>query len=207
MTIKTLQAMANKERAAGKKKGIKSIQWSEKFKHAVIEFHYESGMSKSKLTKLLELNSASFYEWNKKYRGNEQEGFSFGDTVRMDVATQAMAVKRHLENKEAKADLASEYHVSPATINTWVNKYEHDYEHRINTGSGYPYPVKEHKKVFGTANIAEVLKFKEEQAGDLAKFLQNQHMGLKKSTVDDLKKAKKKTDEQIKVLKEIKEEQ
>ncbi len=95
--------------------------------------------------------------WTIKHKNvNDSIGQKYGNTVRYDIPTKCLVVKKHLEDGVQGHLLAEEYNVSQGTISQWKSKYREFYEIYIHLPEGTMIIGKEEKRVTGLVNIKKI---------------------------------------------------
>ncbi len=178
--------------------------YTDDLKKAIVDYHYKSGKTFTIVAKEIGVHLSQIGVWKKKF-GKERTAFVFGDSVRNDVRTKALAVQEYKETKTTQAELATKYNVSSGTINKWISDYGKNYEELLDTRDGVPYLVKENKMIAGNKNIEMVLKFKEKHVAELSHIIEAMHeVGLTpgKTLTKEIEAKKKKANKEIQTLKE-----
>ncbi len=175
-------------------------KYTTRLKEAIIKHHYKSGKSLVVIAKDIGVHHTSLYGWKKQY-GKEKTVFVFGDGVRNDIRTKALAVQEYKETDATQADLAKKYGVAGPTINGWIKQYGEDYKDLLDTRDGVPYLVKPEKMIFGNENIKRVLEMKEKHIEELDEFVKMMHengftnvKGIEKQAKEKKAKVKKDID-------------
>jgi transposase-like protein len=109
---------------------------------------------------------AMIYKWKSLLLPNLKTAYGYGKTVRFDVKTKCVAVKRYLEDKESAEKISDEHSITVATFGNWINDLKYKYNLLLDNGipDGVPYLVKEEKLVYGDKNINELrVKLQEEK--------------------------------------------
>lgn len=178
--------------------GIRKI--SDEFKKKVVAYHYKSGMAISPLAEAIGTYPATASKWKKQF-GKERTGFVFGDTVRNDLRTKALAVQEIVTNGASQSDTAKKYGVGTSTMHTWLNKYKNTFEDLLDTRDGVPFLVSENKMVFGNDNIDAILKLKEEHVIELNTIIELMHKnGMTKKLISEVKSREKELKAEVEVL-------
>jgi len=155
--------------------------------------------------KLENIHPQNINRWIKKFRSEptNKVGYLHGSRPRMDVATQCVAVKKKLEQGATLQGLGEEFHVSPQTINNWVNKYKYTYQHYIDTLEPGVVSIKDDNKlIFGSVNISKIVKYKEEQVHELEMVFKVMHKyGLDDSAQAIVQAEQHQTENEISILK------
>ena len=154
--------------------------YTKDLKQAVTELRESLSCSQSALGIKLGISQGLISKWIKEYKTEKTViGQIHGDTVRYDVPTKCMIVKRHIEEGIPGHKLADEYNVSRGTISGWNTRYKHNYNELIDAPEGTMVIGKEEKRVIGSENIKEIMKEKVKYAKKIRKLvLQMQDAGL-----------------------------
>ena len=130
--------------------------FNDELKQIIIDYHYENNIAPSSLAKELDITPSVVLNWKKKL-GKDATAFYFGDSIRHDARTKALAVKEHNDGEKPK-DIAKKYHVTENTIYNWIKKYSKNNEDLLNLPDGVPYLVPEENRIYGMKNIEEVME-------------------------------------------------
>ncbi len=96
--------------------------------------------------------------WVIKYKTpGDAVGQKHGNTVRYDIPTKCLVVKKHLEDGVQGHLLAEEYNVSQGTVSHWKSQYRELYNLYIHLPAGTMIIGKEEKRVIGLVNIKKVM--------------------------------------------------
>ena len=96
--------------------------------------------------------------WTIKYKTpGDATGQLHGDTVRYDIPTKCLVVKKHLEDGVQGHLLAEAYNVSQGTVSHWKSQYREFYNLYIHLPAGTMIIGKEEKRIIGLVNIKKVM--------------------------------------------------
>ena len=99
-------------------------------KEDIINFHYQSGMSITALSRNLKVNSNSLNAWKKLY-GTDATGYRWGKTVRYDVRTKCLAIADEIDNGLSTIAIANKYNITRQQYSSWKHKYKDEYRQHI----------------------------------------------------------------------------
>jgi len=124
-----------------------------KNREAIINFHYDSGMSLTEMAKYIDIHYVTLLKWKKKY-GFQKTAFIYGHHIRYDVRTKAIAVEQMVKYKKKPKEIAEEYDVSIATVHNWFSKFAGNYKDLIkNLPDGVATLSRREKMIYGDQNI------------------------------------------------------
>lgn len=175
------------------------------FKKKVVDYHYKSGKSFAAVERDVGIKQYQLDKW-KKALGKEKTGFIFGDSIRNDLRTKALAVQEALETNTKNTVVAKKYGVTSQTVANWIHLYGKDYKELLNSRDGIPYLVKEEKMVFGNDNIDAILDIKTKHVAELTQIVNLMHNnGFTKTLIKEVQNKEKLLTKDIETLNKAKE--
>jgi len=175
--------------------------FTDKLKQKIVDYHYENNISISKLAKELSISSSVAIGWKKKL-GKDATAFYYGQSIRHDARTKAIAVKKYKDG-ETIQEIAEEYHVSENTVYNWIKRYTNNYDELINLPDGVPYIIPEENHIYGIKNIKEVIESLDQSINKLETMLsmaEEENISLGKTTKKNIENKISKNQERKETL-------
>ena len=203
-TLESLIIRISKEKANAKSRGDKT-RYPEELKIETIAFREELNIGMHILSLKLGLSSSTLFKWSQKYKTeNTVIGQIHGESVRYDVATKCMIIKRHIEEGIPGHKLAEEYNVSQGTISQWNRKYKYSYKLLIQSPEGTMVIGKESKRVIGLDNIKAMMRKKLAHAKEIRKLvIKMQEAGLNITEAEEKAHREEQEAESLRLAEEI----
>jgi transposase-like protein len=166
-------------------------------KQKIIDFHYDEGVTLSKLGVLINIDTGNLARWKRKL-GGQKTAYVHGKRLRYDIRTKALAVRDYIENNVLVQDIAKEYECSTPTVYIWIHKYRDKYLEYIDAPDGIPYIIDEKKIVYGDDNVKRIRQVLQEQHKHLMCLIDTMHMSG--SQAEAMKECAKETLAKEKIL-------
>lgn len=138
--------------------GYKRVQYKSELKKRIVGLRFVLGVNATEMANEIGVAPSSIVKWTAALKTKKHAiGQIHGNTVRYDIATKALIVKRILEGGEKITELAKEYGVSEPAISNWKTRYRELYPEYINLAEGVMIIGKEEKRITGLANIRIIM--------------------------------------------------
>ncbi len=122
-----------------------------------VRLTFKLGVAAKEMNAELGLAKHETESWTVKYKNTgDSTGQLHGNTVRYDIPTKCLVVKKHLEDGIQGHILAEEYNVSQGTVSNWKSKYREFYDLYIYLPAGTMIIGKEEKRITGLINIKKI---------------------------------------------------
>jgi len=152
----------------------KGTTFSKSFRKAVVQYHYDSGISVENMAKSLNIHYTTVHKW-KRLLGTGQTHMKHGKTTRADLKTKALAVTDELDNGMSTIAIANKYNITRQQYGSWKASVQGRYEEFRELPDGIMYVAKPEKLIFGDANIRAYRDLMKVQLEIREKLLSDMH--------------------------------